>query len=110
MKSGLMDTLITVEAPTASIDATGGEVVTWATVATPWARRLSQKGREFYAGSTLVGSADAGFQFRIQSALANMDQRWRIVHQGVIWNIASIDRAIRAEHYTVLCSSGANRG
>jgi len=104
---------ILIEKPTTVQDATGGVVTTWAPIArgggTLWARKLTEKGLEAFAGNRLLGKVDAAFAIRYWPA-HGLDALHRFTHDGRVFNIASV---VESEHRTelvLLGTSGANRG
>jgi SPP1 family predicted phage head-tail adaptor len=57
MNAGTLRHRVTLQRRTVTRDSYGGETVTWADVATVWARRNAIGGREYYgAGQTLAES------------------------------------------------------
>ena len=104
---------ITIEAPTATRDGTGGEVTTWAPIAhgggTLWARKLSEKGLEVFAGAALLGKAEVAFAIRYWPA-NGLSQMHRFTFQGKVYNIASVVESEFRKELVLLGMSGANRG
>lgn len=110
---GAMKDRILIESPTTTRDATGGEPVTWAAVShgggTLWARRLTEKAVETFAGAALLGKVDIGFAIRYWPA-HGLDQMHRFTHDGRIYNITSVIETERRAELVLLGTSGANRG
>lgn len=106
---GQMQDRLLLERPVKTPDATGGESVTWATVRTVWARRLSEKGVETFAGAALLGKVEAGFAIRYWPA-HGLDQEHRFTHAGRVYNISSVVESERRTELVLLGTSGANRG
>lgn len=110
---GAMKDRILLEQPVKTRDATGGQVTTWAPIAhaggTVWARRLTEKGVEAFAGAALIGKVDIGFAIRYWPA-HGLTQETRFTHDGRVYNISSVVESERRQELVVLGSSGANRG
>jgi SPP1 family predicted phage head-tail adaptor len=110
---GQMRERILIEAPTNVRDGTGGQTTTWAPIAhgggTLWARKLTEKGLEAFAGAALLGKAEVAFAIRYWPT-HGLTQMHRFTFAGRIYNIASV---VESEHRTelvLLGMSGANRG
>lgn len=110
MSTTQRNTRITIQQPVTVIDAVGGQTVAWTDVASPLARKLNSKGREFYSAGLELGAQDAGFQVLQTESLQAMDQTWRILHGAVIWNVYSVDAPVGSRLTTILCKAGTNRG
>ena len=110
MDAGKLDRRITLQKRTLTQSAMGDVTEAWETIDTVWARRLSSKGREFYSGGVPLGVDDAGFQIRYSAAVAAVDQTWRIVFDGDMYDIASIDENGRKGYLTILAKRGASAG
>lgn len=104
---------ILIEAPTTTQDATGGVSTTWAPIThgggTLWARKLSEKGVETFAGAALLGKVEAGFAIRYWPA-HGIDQEHRFTHAGRVYNIISVVESEHRAELVLLGISGANRG
>ena len=59
--AGLRNTRITIQTKTVTRTASGDETVSWATLATVWARRRDPRGTELYAANALVTNTDVIF-------------------------------------------------
>lgn len=110
MDAGKLDRRIKLQKQTLTQSAMGEFIVEWADVATVWARRLSSKGREFYSGGVQLGTEDAGFQIRHSTDVAAVDQTWRIVFDGSMYDISSIDEVGRKGYLTIMAKRGASKG
>lgn len=110
MDAGKLDRRIKLQKRTLTQSAMGEVLVDWADVATVWARRLSSKGREFHSGGVPLGVEDAGFQIRHSIDVAAVDQTWRIVFDGSIYDIYSIDEVGRKGYLIIMAKRGASQG
>lgn len=104
---------IRIEAPTHTRGATGGQATTWAPIArgggTLWARRLTEKAVEAFAGAALVGKVEIGFAIRYWPA-HGLGQTHRFVHDGRVYSISSVVESERRQELILLGTSGVNRG
>jgi SPP1 family predicted phage head-tail adaptor len=110
---GAMKDRVLIEAPTSVQDATGGQVTNWAPIAhgggTLWARRLTEKGVEAFAGGALIGKVEIGFAIRYWPA-HGLSPLHRFTHEGRVFNITSVVESERRQELVLLGSAGANRG
>lgn len=111
---GAMKDRIRIEAPTNTRDATGGQgATTWTPIAhaggTVWARRLTQKAVEVFAGAALLGKVEIGFAIRYWPA-HGLTQLHRFVHDGRVYSISSVIETEHRAELVLLGTSGANRG
>lgn len=107
---GGMDRRITLQQPVQTQASNGELVTTWTTVATVWAKRLGAKGREFYSGGTELGATDEAFQIRWSPEVSPMNQTWRVLYNGLTYNVYSVDEVGRHADITILCKAGTNNG
>lgn len=112
---GQMRDRIRIERPTTVQDGTGGHSTTWAAVSRGggvlWARKLTEKGMEAFAGNRLLGKVEIAMAIRWWPA-HGLDALHRFVdlRDNRIYNIVSV---VESEHRTelvLLGTSGANRG
>lgn len=108
--AGQFDRRITLERPVETRDAAGGVVVTWASVATVWAKRLGAKGREMYAVNREIGLVQDVFQIRYSTTVAPIEPTWRVLFDGSIYNIGAAVPVGRRELIAITCVAGANNG
>ena len=110
---GLMRERILIEQPTTTRDATGGAVTTWAPIAhgggTLWARKLSEKGLEVFAGAALIGKVEIAFAIRYWPA-HGLGPMHRFAFKGAVYNIGSVVESEHRQELVLLGTSGANRG
>ena len=104
---------ITIEAPTTTQDATGGAVTTWAPIAhgggTLWARKLSEKGLERFAGARHLATAEVAFAVRYWPA-HGLSALNRFQWAGKVWNVISVVETEHRAELVLVGTSGSNRG
>lgn len=69
MRAGELRNRITIESYTATRGTMGGEVKTWATVATIWASKAHQTSREFFAAAKVNAEITDLFIIRYRSGI-----------------------------------------
>lgn len=107
--AGQMQDRILIEEPTVTQDDTGGQVKGWRTVRTVWARRLTTKAVETFAGQALLGKVEIGFSIRYWPS-HGITQRHRFTFDDAVYSISSVVEAERRTELILLGTSGANRG
>lgn len=104
---------ILIERPTTVQDATGGVSTTWAPIArgsgTLWARPLTEKGLEAFAGNRLLGKVEAAFAVRYWPA-HGLDALHRFTHAGRVFNVVGVVESVRHQELVLLGTAGASRG
>lgn len=110
MDAGKLDRRVLIEAKTETQSPLGDLDVSWQPVATVWARKLSSKGREFFAGALTLGTQEVGIQIRHTPTVAGLDQTARFTLEGKVYNVKSIDEVGRKEYQTIIGTFGANDG
>ena len=106
---GQMQDQILIEEPTITRDDTGGQVKGWRTVKKVWARRLTTKAVETFAGQALLGKVEIGFSI-LYWPNHGIGLRHRFTFDGAIYSISSVVEAERRTELILLGTSGANRG
>lgn len=69
MNPGSLDRLVSLQSKTATKDAAGAPVLTWATYETVWARKVEQGSREFRAFGETLAETTALFTVRYLSTI-----------------------------------------
>ena len=87
MRIGPLRNRIVIEEKSATQDAEGGEVVTWATFATVWASMQSITGREFFAAAQINSSVTVKFGIRW---LDGVTPAMRISFDSKLYNIVAV--------------------
>ncbi len=106
---GSMNERITLQAPVQGKGAAGGTTLSWTPLRTVWARKLSEKGVEVFAGAALLGKVEIGFAIRYWRGHP-LDQRHSFLFQGRHFNISSVVESERHTEIVLLGTAGANRG
>jgi head-tail adaptor len=104
---------ITIERPTTVQDATGGTTTTWLPIVrgggTLWARKLSEKGLERFAGARLIATVEVAVAVRYWPA-HELDALCRFVLGGRVYNVASVVETEHRAELVLLGTAGANCG
>lgn len=91
MQAGKLDRRITIERFTATLDALGGEIRTWAPLATVWASATPSptlRSGERPADGEPAATAEMRFQIRWGLGVTVLD---RIAYDGRHWNISRVN-------------------
>lgn len=108
--AGRLDERILLQRPSTTQTASGARSApTWQGINTVWARRLTERGVELFAGQALIGKTEIGFAIRYFSG-HNLDATCRFVFDGRSYNIAAVVESIRHQELVLLGSAGANDG
>lgn len=110
MDAGKLDRRVTLQTKVEAQNDFGELEVSWATLATVSARKLSSKGREFHSGGQTLGANDVGIQIRHSPDVADLTQLDRFELEGKTYNIRSIDEVGRREYLTIIGQAGVNDG
>jgi SPP1 family predicted phage head-tail adaptor len=107
MQAGYLDQRITLQARSASRDAMGGEVVTWADVATVWAAAEPLRGREYFAAQQVQAETQIRFRIRYRAGIVlTMRVLWRAQPYDIQ---AVIDPYGRKTSLELMCSTAGVR-
>lgn len=87
MFAGKLNKRITFQQKSATTDAYGGTIYTWADIATVWAKKRPLRGRELIAAQAAQSEATDMFYCRYRSDIDTAD---RISYNGKYYNITSI--------------------
>jgi SPP1 family predicted phage head-tail adaptor len=99
---GDMRTRITFQLPTLTVDAGGAQIPGWANVnASPvvWARWVNTHGQEVTQSETLQSVQRAVVTIRYR---ADVKESWRVLKDGVAWQIISVDPVQDRNRWTEL--------
>ena len=110
MQAGRLRHRVTIQEPVKSQDPETGAVINgWRDVVTTWAEITDLSAREFIAAQAVNSSITTRIVIRFRRGVTS---RNRIVHQGVIYNIAGAlaDNKSGKEYLTIPCSMGVNDG
>lgn len=109
MQAGRLNQMITIQQPSASKDALGQRMETWADVATVWASARPLRGREFFAAGQMQSEAAVEFGIRYLAGITGaMRVLWRGVPHALVAEPMDVDG--RTQELKLLCSAGIRDG
>lgn len=100
MRSGRLDRRLTIQAVTETRGSAGDVVETWADVATVWAEKMDEKGREYFAAAQVTAERPTRFTIRWRSGLT---AKHRVVCEGVTYDVQAIDEIGRRKGLWLYC-------
>jgi SPP1 family predicted phage head-tail adaptor len=105
MDPGQLNQRVTIQQPSASKDALGQRVETWANVADVWAQVQPLKGREFFAAGAMQSEAAVRVRMRWR---AGVDGTMRVLWRGVPHALVAEPVDVDGGRHTLelLCSAG----
>lgn len=108
MQAGHYQHRVTIETPTESRTATGGQSFTWSTFASRWGRMVPKNAREFTAAQQAF--AEMQWMWEIRGHLA-LTTKMRLVFDGRYFNILGIQSPdgkspAKADLLQVICQEG----
>ena len=109
LNAGELDQRITVQSPSATVDALGQRVEAWANVATLWAKATPLRGREFFAAGAMQSEAVVRFTIRWRSGI---DGTMRVLWRGVPHAIVAEPMDVDGGKHTLemMCAAGVRDG
>ena len=113
LRAGALGQRITLQQRSVAQDATGGQLATWADVATVWAEVTPLSGRELIAAQAVASETSHQITMRWQPAFADPKTvaALRVVMNGRLFNIkASINDDERNRTLMLLVAEGVNDG
>lgn len=109
LNAGELDQRITVQSPSATVDALGQRVETWTDVATLWAKATPLRGREFFAAGAMQSEATVRFTIRYRAGIdGTMRVVWRSVPHAIVAEPMDVDGGKVA--LEIMCSAGIRDG
>jgi len=102
---GRFNQRITVQKPSASVDALGQRVETWTELATVWAQAQPLRGREYFAAGEV--NSDAAVRFRLRYR-GDVTGAMRVLWRGVAHAIVADPVDVEGGRHTLelMCSAG----
>ena len=102
LAAGKLDRRVRIDARSMTQDAKGGEVETWAELATVWASRNDEAGREFFANQADQAELTTEFQIRHRT---DLDHTMRVVdvNTAEVWGIEAILQIGRKDGLGLMC-------
>ena len=88
IRAGKLDRRIGIERFTATEDVLGGQVKTWAPLATVWASATVIRSGERMTEGELAATADMTFQIRWGVGVTVLD---RVAYDGRLWDISRVN-------------------
>jgi SPP1 family predicted phage head-tail adaptor len=111
MRSGKLNRRLLVNNPVKSQNAIGEEIITWNLYATVWASIEPIKGSEALRGNQILAEIDTKIRIRWSENIQDISPKWRLLHEGIIYNIVSIANINTAnKELEIMCKSGVNNG
>lgn len=101
MEAGRLDTRIALERPSRTYGPDGGEVVDWERVGEVWATVVPVSGRERLNAPQVMPEEAIRIHIRYRS---DVETSWRVLHEGVPWDITGIARYRREGRVEMTCS------
>lgn len=90
MNAGRMDRRVQIlEEQETGRTASGARTVEWLPVMTPWAERMSPRGREFFAADQRVANVECVYRIRYRAGV-KPTQRLRDLRDGRIYEITAV--------------------
>lgn len=102
---GRFNQRITVQKPSASVDALGQRVETWTELATVWAQAQPLRGREYFAAGEVNSDASVRFRLRYRGDVTGA---MRVLWRGVPHAIVAEPVDVEGGRHTLelMCSAG----
>lgn len=111
MRAGRLDREIVLQQRTNAQDSFGQPVASWADVATVWAAKEDERGREYFAAQQLQAVAPTRFRIRYRGDLVTTTNH-RVVYGGQVWDIRAVAQppAPRDREVFLYCDTGLTQG
>ena len=102
MRSGRLNTRITLQSRTVGVDAYGSPVETWIDAASTWAEYKTVTGREFWANERTSNESEISFRIRFRT---DVDNDMRVVYRSESYEITgpAIDPDGRRRELILTC-------
>lgn len=111
MRAGTINRRLTVEAPEATQNETGEEIISWTLVGTVWAQMEPLRSREALISGTNLAIADTKIRIRWSPTMGAVNEKWRALYRNTVYNIVSVAHLnIGKREIELLCKSGSNEG
>ena len=105
--AGMFDRQITLQSYAVTRDRYGGEVRTWSDQATVWTRIVPVRSDETFRTEQLRGVDMVDFDIRYRT---DVETGWRVLFEGVSYDILSIVERTRRDGLRLRCASGLREG
>jgi SPP1 family predicted phage head-tail adaptor len=90
LHAGRLDRRITIQSQQITQSPSGEEVVVWTPLATVWAEKVENDGRERFADRQLVGDHIATFRFRWSQATKPITDEHKILFDGRQFDVTDV--------------------
>lgn len=112
MRAGRLRHRITIQRPEVTRSETGAEIITWVTVIDRFPAEVAPlRGREYFQSDVQRADMDTKIIVRWMPQIQAMTAKWRILHDGQIYNVYSQanadNRNIMVE---IMAKTGVNKG
>lgn len=104
LAAGTLDRRITLQQATEGKDAAGGVTLTWADLATVWARVAPAGGREVNTAAQEASFADTKFTVRYRPDVTP-GGKMRILFDARVYDILSVSEPVRRESVEILAQA-----
>lgn len=110
MLSGKMDRRISLEKPILGKDSRGQARYTYGTPITLWAQIKPVSDGEKYGSGDVKAYATHRFWIRYHIAVADLDPRWKLTYDGVVYDISGVKEIGRQEALEISAIRRAENG
>jgi SPP1 family predicted phage head-tail adaptor len=111
VRAGKLNRRVTIQRPVPDRNEVGEDIITWETLGVVWASIEPIKGREALIANQLLAEMDTRIRIRWSESVQDISEKWRLVHQGLIYNIVSIANInLGNKELEIMCKSGVNNG
>jgi SPP1 family predicted phage head-tail adaptor len=111
MRPGKLNRRLFIQTPEADRNEVGEEVITWTTLGAVWASIEPLRGNEALKNNQILAEMDTRIRLRWSESVKDINAKWRLTSQGVIYNIVSIANITTANReFEIMAKSGINHG
>jgi SPP1 family predicted phage head-tail adaptor len=107
LDAGQRDRKVTIQRKLSTPNGVGGEVITYETRCTPWARVRHLTGRELFLAQQVVAGAQVEFTIAYRADLAETD---RVLWKGQAYDVQHLAEVGRNEDLRILAKLPGDRG
>lgn len=105
MLAGKLDRRITIRRLGSGQSSSGEPNGTWSDLATVWAQKIEARGDERFSTAQPVGSISRSFRFRWSTTVKDVNDKDKIVFDGVEHDIVAVREIGRREGIEVDCTA-----
>lgn len=109
LRAGDLNTYVSIESPTITLDANGIETKTWSSIGSDWAKIRAMRGRELFAARESVSDVDVMVTLRYRS---DVTQSTRIVDsaRSIVYDVHAVMPAPMDGRLDLHCKTGLTNG